>query len=70
MSRWVERKGKRVEFGNVVAGFCGKPYIYEFPDVKMAKRFASFVGKKDKVGSPVGVPDGHWAKPFFKGHGG
>jgi len=69
MSRWVERKGRRVEFGNVVAGFCGTPYVYEFPDEAKARRFAAFVKGKDEKGNPVAVPEGHWARKHFKGHG-
>ena len=69
MSRWVERTGCRVEFGNIVMGHCGKPYIYEFPDEKTAIRFAAFVDKKDKDGMPNAVPEGHWAKRYYKGHG-
>jgi len=67
MSRWVQRTGRRVEFGNVVMGHCGSPYAYEFPDEATAKKFASFAKKTDKSGMPVAIPEGQWEKYFFKG---
>ncbi|MCE5317413.1 MAG: hypothetical protein LLG04_08670 [Parachlamydia sp.] len=70
MSRWVERSGCKVTFGNVIMGFIGKPYIYEFPDEEMAKKFQKFISKKDKAGNPRGVPEKHWAKPYWVHHGG
>jgi len=68
MKRWVERNGTRVEFGNIAGGFCGKPYVYEFPDEKLAKRFAAFAKKIDKDKMPVAIPEDHWARKYFKGH--
>lgn len=66
MSRWVERKGFKVTFGNVIMGHIGRPYVYEFPDEAMAKKFKKFISGKDKEGNPVGVPEGHWSNPYWK----
>ena len=36
-SRWVERKGKTVTFGNLVGSYLGKPYIYSLPTIALAE---------------------------------
>jgi hypothetical protein len=67
ISRWVERTGCQVKFGNIIMGYCGKPHIYEFPNEKDAKRFEALVSKKDKNGIPNAVPEERWAKRYYKG---
>jgi hypothetical protein len=62
MVRWVERKGKRVEFGNIVGPYCGKPYVYQFPNEKLAKEFETFVKKEEGPGMPIGVPPEIWGQ--------
>jgi len=69
MSRWVERRGCRVEFGNIAFGFPGKPYVYEFKNEDQAKRFSAEVKRNDQSGMPVAVPQDHWSQKYFKGHG-
>lgn len=55
MSRWVERRGKHVEFGNVVGPFCGKPYKYRCATFEGAQQFANYVAGMDSTGMPVSV---------------
>ncbi len=57
MSRWVELKGNRVEFGNMVGGFCGRPYVYECASVEDAFAFSKFLEHRDPDDSnlPVAV---------------
>ena len=57
MARWVERKGCNVEFGNIVAAFVGKPYMYTFPTTVQAALFAAYVDQRDPTNPdmPIGV---------------
>ena len=63
MSRWVERTGTTVRFGNVVGTCIGKPYRYEFPTEALAEQFEKSLLDKDEKPLPV---DEKW-KPYFKG---
>ncbi len=59
MSRWVELKGNRVEFGNIVGGFCGRPYVYECASAEDAFAFSKFLEHRDPAepNMPVAVTD-------------
>lgn len=61
MTRWVQRTGLVVEFGNVVGAFVGKPYRYEFPDIPTAKRFCRVARSKDEKGLPAAIGE-EWRK--------
>ena len=63
MTRWVDRKGTTVRFGNVVGGFGGRAYVYEFPDEKLAGQFEREIADEDGTPRPV---DEKW-KPYAKG---
>ncbi len=52
MTRWVERRGNVVEFGNVVGGFCGSPYIYQFEFETQAQDAATYLKGIDPDGLP------------------
>lgn len=49
LNRWVERKGKRVEFGNVVGPHVGETYKYEFPTEEMARKFEKAVTPENGI---------------------
>ena len=65
MVRWVERKGKRVEFGNIVGPFVGKPYKYQLPTMKLAKELEE-LAKKVINGSPNPISPEIWKRYEIK----
>lgn len=60
MTRWVRRRGRVVELGNIVGGLVGRGYVYKFPSEALAKKFEKLVsGTTD--GHPTAVPE-EWRK--------
>lgn len=47
MDRWVKQTDRRVEFGNIVGGHMGRPYIYKCATTVDAKRFAEYARQRD-----------------------
>lgn len=62
--RWVQRKGKTVQFGNVVGPHIGHTNIYELPDEGVAKKFEAHVRSIDGDGRPAMV-NKEW-QAFYK----
>ena len=59
MNRWVEVQGNRVTFGNIVMGYCGRPYVYECAEAIDAFAFGKFLEHRDPENPnlPVAVTD-------------
>lgn len=55
MTRWVERKGHHVTFGNVVGPYCGNPYRYRCATIEGAEQFKKYCEGIDREGMPVSV---------------
>ncbi len=62
MRRAVWREGRVVKFCNMVGAFVGGTYVYEFPDVALARRFAALARRTDGTGMPVGIPKEEWGR--------
>lgn len=60
VTRWVERKGRIVRFGNIVGAFVGRAYVYEFPDVALARTFERVAKRVGPDGTPVPIPPETW----------
>lgn len=61
MSRWVDRRGKVVTFGNVVGGHVGSTYTYKFPTTAKAKEFQA-VAKEGTDTMPSAIDPDVWGK--------
>lgn len=55
MSRWVERRGHHVEFGNIVGPYCGRPYKFRCKTLEGAKRLEAYAKQVDSDGVPVAI---------------
>ena len=61
-TRWVERRGTTIRFGNLVGAFVGQTYTYKFPDNALAAAFEAEVATVDEQGNPGPVDPGRWGQ--------
>lgn len=47
MERWVERRGKHVEFGNLIGPYVGKSYKYRCKTLEGAKALELDLNQRD-----------------------
>ena len=62
MTRWVQRKGLRVEFGNMAGAFVGTAYVYAFPDEALAAAFEAEMATLDERGNPAPADPARWGR--------
>jgi len=60
MTRWVERKGSKVTFGNVVGPHTGSPYVYQLECEETAILFEQYANlteycKESQVEIPIAI---------------
>jgi len=56
MARWAERKGKTVEWGNIIMGMCGQQFRETFKTEKQAEERERQAKAGESIGDRKPIP--------------